>query len=407
MSASYARTPPPRPLGASETLESLTHWKTTFRTFFKRDETYKPFIRDTAKWDSAAANYAQQEEATGLKRSAADMKEDLVDLLNTLSGFLPHSYLTDKILKATKNWIDVWNVIHDHYGVQVTSETLLDFESLQKQTGETHRQFYERLLQHVRQHLAPAGVKVEQINTGASADEMSVSMLNMVALQWLRKTDPALIKIVRTEYSTELRNNTQLAELVPRISINIDSLLTRYNHGATTNKVELEEETNQAMDTLAINKTWGKPFQQGRTGRSRDQPAYRGSGYRGAGSRVTGFRRTPASSACLTKCTLNMTILRRLELFLVNKFGLDNLESMSEILYLRTKLDSVGHKRHSWFKNPIKVLALVQDYLIRKHGFNLPTGKGIIYNFICFNQNNLIFIFTTSSNFNDFLVRRH
>ena len=171
MSASYARTPPPRPLGASETLESLTHWKTTFRTFFKRDETYKPFIRDTAKWDSAAANYAQQEEATGLKRSAADMKEDLVDLLNTLSGFLPHSYLTDKILKATKNWIDVWNVIHDHYGVQVTSETLLDFESLQKQTGETHRQFYERLLQHVRQHLAPAGVKVEQINTGASADE--------------------------------------------------------------------------------------------------------------------------------------------------------------------------------------------------------------------------------------------
>lgn len=226
MSAGFARTPPPRPLGSAETLESLTHWKTTFRTFFKRDETYKPFIKETAKWDSNVANYAQEEEATGLKRKAADMKEDLVDLLSTLAGFLPHSYLTDKILKATKNWTDVWNVIHDHYGVQVTSETLLDFESLQKQTGETHRQFYERLLQHVRQHLAPAGVKVEQIETGTSAEKMSVSMLNMVALQWLRKTDPALIKIVRTEYSTELRNNTQLAELVPRISLNVDSLLT-------------------------------------------------------------------------------------------------------------------------------------------------------------------------------------
>ena len=85
----------------------------------------------------------------------------------------------------------MWNVIHDHCGVQVTSESLLDFESMHKQTGETHRQFYERLLQHVKQHLAPAGVKVEQLVT-TSADKMSVSMMNMVALQWLRKIDPSL-----------------------------------------------------------------------------------------------------------------------------------------------------------------------------------------------------------------------
>ena len=73
-----------------------------------------------------------EDAASTLKRKKADMKEDLVDLLNTLAGYLPHSYLTDKILKSTKGWKDVWNVIHDHYGVQVTSESLLDFESLQK-----------------------------------------------------------------------------------------------------------------------------------------------------------------------------------------------------------------------------------------------------------------------------------
>ena len=66
----------------------------------------------------------------------------------------------------------------------------------------------------MKQRLAPAGVKVEQLVT-TSADKMSVSMMNMVALQWLRKIDPSLIKIVRTEYSTELRNNIQLADLVP------------------------------------------------------------------------------------------------------------------------------------------------------------------------------------------------
>ena len=125
--SSYMRTPPPRPLGAAETLESLTHWETTFRTFFKRDDAYKPLIRKTATWDPNAANYGQVAESTGLKRTAAEVMEDLVDLLSTLAGFLHHSYLTDKLTKCTKNWTDVWHVIHEHYGVQVTSETLLDF----------------------------------------------------------------------------------------------------------------------------------------------------------------------------------------------------------------------------------------------------------------------------------------
>ena len=98
--SSHARTPPPRPLGAKETLETLTHWKTTFRTFYKRDDSYKFFIKESAEWDPDSANYNQVAEDADnslLKRTAADMKEDLVDLLNTLAGYLPHSYLTDKL----------------------------------------------------------------------------------------------------------------------------------------------------------------------------------------------------------------------------------------------------------------------------------------------------------------------
>ena len=168
MSTGFVRTPPPRQLGSAETLETLTHWRTTFKTFFKRDETYKVFVKDEATWDPSAPNYNQAAEEAGLQRSPEAMMEDLVDLLNILSGFLPHSYLTDKIVRNTKNWKDVWNIIHDHYGVQVTSESLLDFESMHKQTGETHRQFYERLLQHVKQHLAPAGVKVDPSSLGTT-----------------------------------------------------------------------------------------------------------------------------------------------------------------------------------------------------------------------------------------------
>ena len=173
----HSRTPPPRQLTANETLETLTHWKTAFRTFYKKDETYKLFFRKNYKWDQSKENFDLKDEKDGdgvVLRKAEDLSEDLEDLLNTLAGYLPHSYLTDKILKETRNFDDIWRIIHDHYNVKVTSESLLDFESLHKKSEETHRQFYERLLQHTKQHLAPKNVKVENFTT--TEDETNVSL---------------------------------------------------------------------------------------------------------------------------------------------------------------------------------------------------------------------------------------
>ena len=106
-----SRTPPPRQLTSNETLESLNHWRSTFRTFYKRDDAYRRFFRSDFTWDANAANYGLEEELDGLKRPAADLKEDLIDLLNTLAGFLPHSYLTDKLLKETTKWDDAFQII--------------------------------------------------------------------------------------------------------------------------------------------------------------------------------------------------------------------------------------------------------------------------------------------------------
>ena len=241
---------------ANETLESLTHWKTSFRTFYKRDECYKTFFKPGTQWDPNLPSYGLQDEQDGDQRNAPELYEDLCDLLNTLAGYLPHSYLTDKIVNQTKNWDEVYQVIFDHYNVQVSSESFLDFESMHKKNEETHRQFFERLLQHAKQHLAPADAKVENI-TNSVADKMTISLLNMVALQWLRKTNPALIPIIRTEYSTELRTNTQLAHLVPRIAANIESLLLRYEQGNVAGKINVSENELETVDA-AVNKTWGR-----------------------------------------------------------------------------------------------------------------------------------------------------
>ena len=110
---SHSRTPPPRQLTNNETLESLTHWETTFRTFYKRDDAFKIFFKKDCKWDHNQPNYDLRDEVGGEQRKADELSEDLKDLLNTLAGYLPHSYLTDKILKSTC-WSSIWKIIHDH-----------------------------------------------------------------------------------------------------------------------------------------------------------------------------------------------------------------------------------------------------------------------------------------------------
>ena len=134
----------------------MSHWETTFKTFYKRDDTYKIFLKKDSEWDPSKDNFGLKDIKNRdgeVVTKASDLCEDLEDLLNTLSGYLPYSYLTDKILTQTKSFDQVWQIIHEHYNVKVTSESLLDFESLQKKSEETHRQFFERLLQHTKKAL--------------------------------------------------------------------------------------------------------------------------------------------------------------------------------------------------------------------------------------------------------------
>ena len=46
--------------------------------------------------------------------SAADKGEDLKDFLNTLAGYLPFPYLTEKILDGSSKLQDIWDTIYEH-----------------------------------------------------------------------------------------------------------------------------------------------------------------------------------------------------------------------------------------------------------------------------------------------------
>ena len=95
------KNPPPRMLTTNETLQSLNHWKTSFRTYYRRDSFYKGFLLENAVWNGSQENYGQEADVQGeapnriVLRTAADKAGDLEDFLNTLAGYLPFPYLTE------------------------------------------------------------------------------------------------------------------------------------------------------------------------------------------------------------------------------------------------------------------------------------------------------------------------
>lgn len=315
---SISRTPPPRQLTANESLESLNHWRSTFRTFYKRDDAYRRFFRSDFNWNPKAVNYGLQEETDGLKRSAADLKEDLIDLLNTLAGFLPHSYLTDKLLSETTNWNDTFQIILEHYNVNVSCESLLDFESLNKRSEETHRQFFERLLQHSKLHLAPKNAKIDT-KVNENDDVMTISLMNMIALQWLRKTNPLLIDIIKVEYSVELRGGTQLGHLVSRIAPCIDSLLKRYENGSgLTNSIQKLTVNTADEDNLVAYNSLRK---------QKPSNTFRESKDRNSEGRLKNLRKSTSSGTSSTKFFLS-----RMLLFITADRGTNKLQTPTQQL---------------------------------------------------------------------------
>ena len=222
---SHVKFPAPRQLANHETSQSLLQWKTNFRQYYKREDSFKHFILSTTTWNPTAASYGFTAAEGG--RTAAQLKDDCIDFLHVLASHLPHGYITEKITTTAISLQNAFDIIAEHYNVNPTQETFLDFDSLTMETGESYRQFFERLVGHARQHSSPAGSAVDNTTVPGDGDTMTVSHLNMIALWWMRKIHTDLISVVRTEYAVELRNNKPLASLVPRISANVDSLLQR------------------------------------------------------------------------------------------------------------------------------------------------------------------------------------
>ena len=112
--------------------------------YYSKDPTYEGFFEEGVTWDPTRDHLDQQEETTGLKRSAAKKGRHLRNLLTMLSSHLPWPHIMDKIITETRSLADVWTVIETAYGVTPTHDMFLDLMSFSKIPTESNLTFYER-----------------------------------------------------------------------------------------------------------------------------------------------------------------------------------------------------------------------------------------------------------------------
>lgn len=220
---STAKVPYPRQLTTKESLDSLTHWQSSLRNYFRRSPQFSEFFRRSSTWDCSQQNYGFDGE------DAEDRADNLESLLDTISSFLPGPYITHHITKNSTNLQSIWDCIWDHYGVKPSQSSLLDYVDLQHNKSDRYIDLFDRMIYHQMNHLCPSGTNGGSHGTLKQDDTLTLSHKNLIALNWLQRIDPKLVGIVKTEYSKDLKSGTPLAALVKTIAENIDSLLSRYS----------------------------------------------------------------------------------------------------------------------------------------------------------------------------------
>ena len=109
------KVPPPRPLTNSETTHTLSQWKINFRQYCKRDDSYRHFLKSTTSWDASQTDYGFTGTIGG--REAKAVADDLEDFLHMLASFLPHGYITDKIVTKSTSFETAFLIIEENFGL--------------------------------------------------------------------------------------------------------------------------------------------------------------------------------------------------------------------------------------------------------------------------------------------------
>ena len=143
----------PSKLEQQETLQTLNQWQSVFKNYYRRCSFYGDFLQPGIRWTSGHNRRFEANELTGLKRTHQILAADLDSLLECLGGFLPFDYVSEKFKSETRDIKSAFAIIYEIYDAEIDTTHYLDYASMLRLPQETYRNFFNRLVGIVRQHL--------------------------------------------------------------------------------------------------------------------------------------------------------------------------------------------------------------------------------------------------------------
>ena len=218
-------------LTKTETLNSFENWKQNLIYTLSLDPNFAPFLVEGASWAKKTKTQplrgftSDGDDIPEGTRRTAEQKTNMLELmLGQIANFCP-IISRNTIVKSSTSTESIWNAIRLHFGFQATGAHFVDLNDIRLQPNERPEDLYQRLMAFVEDSLLKGNGNLTHHNEPITEDEeLSPTLENFIVLTWLRLINPALPKLVKQRYGTELRSRT-LASIKPEISQAMTSLL--------------------------------------------------------------------------------------------------------------------------------------------------------------------------------------
>ena len=220
MANNMQRAPRQRCLTKTETVNTFENWRQNLVYTLSLDPNFAQFIASDAKWEKRCAAHPNRGFTDDIDLASGRTAIQQTYMLDLMLGQIANFCLVisrNTIAKNATSLSGIWQTIRLHYGFQSTGTHFLDFADIHLQADERPEDLYQRLVAFVEDNMLQSGSVILHHGDVIDVDEeMSPSLENMVVLTWLRLINPALPKLIKQRYGTELRSRT-LASIKPEI----------------------------------------------------------------------------------------------------------------------------------------------------------------------------------------------
>ena len=250
-------------LTKNETVNTFENWRQNLVYTLSLDPNFAQFIAIDANWEKRCAahpnrGFTDDNDLTS-GRTAIQQAYMLDLMLGQIANYCP-VISRNTIAKNSTSLAGIWQTIRLHYGFQSTGAHFLDFADIHLQADERPEDLYQRIVAFVEDNMLQKGSVILHHGDVIDVDEeISPSLENMVVLTWLRLINPALPKLIKQRYGTELRSRT-LASIKPEISQALESLLDEIASADTAKVMRTETRPNRRGQRPAFARQQPPPY---------------------------------------------------------------------------------------------------------------------------------------------------